>query len=108
MHVCMYVFVCAYVCIFLFVSLCIHVCMFTCVCVCMYVCKYLCVCLCMHVCMYVCMCEFVCVCGSVCKCCMDIARGMRLYVRVHVHCIETHMRTYIQYSTNDENVEAQT
>ena len=45
---CVYVYVCAYVCM--------YVCVYVCICVCMYV--YVCVCVCMYVCVCVC-----CVCG---------------------------------------------
>jgi hypothetical protein len=100
-YLCMYVIyvcVCRYMYVYLSMSskyVCMYVCMYyMCVCVCMYVCI-ICVCVyvcmymhvCMCVCMYVCMCVCMCVCTYVCVC---------VYVCMYA-CMHAckHVRTYV-------------
>ena len=44
---CVYVYVCA--------CLCVHMCVYVCACLCVHMCVYVCACLCVHMCVYVCM-----------------------------------------------------
>ena len=55
-------YVCMYVCMYVYVCVCMRMYVYVCVCMCMYV--YVCVCMCMYVCMYVCMYLSLCILGT--------------------------------------------
>src|SRR6266516_3727256 len=46
-------YVCAWVCVFMFVCIHVSMCFYMCICVCVLICVYVCICLCMWVCVYV-------------------------------------------------------